>query len=88
LSSVKIMNPHDSQGNQICDSRGDAYPTLRACGGAGYQSGYVFAPMTSYGFDPTASRDVGILFLKEISKTLSNGTCPSHKNGVVIVYER
>lgn len=41
-----------------------------------------------YGFDPTAGRDVGILFLKEISKAITNGTCPSHKNGVVIVYER
>lgn len=38
---VVIMNPSDSQGNQIADSDG-LYPTLRACGGAGYQSGYVF----------------------------------------------
>lgn len=36
-----------------------------------------------YGFDPGASRDVGVLFLPETSKTLSNGSCPGHHNGVV-----
>lgn len=39
----------------------------------------------SYGFDQGASRDVGVLFLPEISKTLSIGSCPGHHNGVVIV---
>lgn len=38
---VVILNPSDSQGNQIADSEG-IYPTLRGCGGAGYQQGYVF----------------------------------------------
>jgi len=38
---VLILNPSDSQGNQIADSNG-IYPTLRGCGGAGYQQGYVF----------------------------------------------
>ena len=38
---VKIMNPTDSQGNQIADSDG-IYPTVRGCGGAGYQQGYCF----------------------------------------------
>lgn len=37
---VKIMNPWDSQGNQIADGR-FVYPNLRGCGGAGYQQGYV-----------------------------------------------
>jgi len=37
-----------------------------------------------FGFDPGASRDVGVLFLKEVSKTISNGTCPGHHNGVVL----
>lgn len=58
-------------------------PTLTASMGLG--GGYV--PMVAYGFDPGASRDVGILFLPETSKTLSNGTCPGHHNGVVIVGE-
>ena len=40
---------------------------------------------TSFGFDPGASRDVGELFIEEVSKTLSNGTCPGHHNGVVRV---
>jgi DNA (cytosine-5)-methyltransferase 1 len=37
-----------------------------------------------FGFDPGASRDVGVLFLEEVSKTISNGTCPGHHNGVVL----
>ena len=37
----------------------------------------------AYGFDPGASRDVGDLFIEEQSKTLTNGTCPGHHNGVV-----
>ena len=37
----------------------------------------------AYGFDPGASRDVGDLWFEEQSKTLTNGTCPGHHNGVV-----
>lgn len=37
----------------------------------------------AYGFDQGASRDVGILFIPEVSKTLTNGTCAGHHNGVV-----
>ena len=37
----------------------------------------------AFGFDQGASRDVGVLFLPETSKTLSNGSCPGHHNGVV-----
>ena len=38
----------------------------------------------SYGFDQGATRDVGALFLEEQSKTITNGSCPGHHNGVVI----
>ena len=38
----------------------------------------------AYGFDQGATRDVGKLFLEEQSKTLTNGTCPGHHNGVVV----
>ena len=38
----------------------------------------------AYGFDPGASRDVGTLFIEECGKTLTNGTCPGHHDGVVI----
>ena len=41
-----------------------------------------------YGFDQGASRDVGDLFIEEISKTITNGTCPDHHNGVVIAMDR
>ena len=39
---------------------------------------------TAYSFDPGASRDVGVLFLEECGKTLTNGTCPGHHDGVVV----
>ena len=39
---------------------------------------------TAYSFDPGASRDVGVLFIEECGKTLTNGTCPGHHDGVVI----
>ena len=38
----------------------------------------------AYGFDQGATRDVGSLFLEEQSKTLTNGSCPGHHNGVCI----
>ena len=37
----------------------------------------------AFGFDQGATRDVGELFLPEVSKTLTNGSCPGHHNGVV-----
>ena len=40
--------------------------------------------LVAYSFDPGASRDVGVLFLEECGKTLTNGTCPGHHDGVVI----
>ena len=42
----------------------------------------------AYGFDPGASRDVGDLFIEEVSKTLANGTCPGHHNGVVYAVDQ
>ena len=36
-----------------------------------------------YGFDPSASRDVGQYFLPDCGNTLVNGTCPGHHNGVM-----
>ena len=39
---------------------------------------------SAYSFDPGASRDVGVLFIEECAKTLTNGTCPGHHDGVVI----
>lgn len=40
--------------------------------------------LIAYGIDQGASRDVGELFLEEKAKTVTNGTCPGHHNGVVI----
>ena len=41
-------------------------------------------PAVAYSFDPGASRDVGVLFIEECAKTLTNGTCPGHHDGVVL----
>lgn len=40
--------------------------------------------LVAYGIDPGAARDVGDLFIKEQSKTITNGSCPGHHNGVVV----
>ena len=44
---VNVLNPSDSQGNQVVDADG-VYPTLRGCGGAGYQQGYAFQHALSF----------------------------------------
>ena len=36
-----------------------------------------------YGFDPSASRDLGQYFLEDCGNTLVNGSCPGHHNGVM-----
>ena len=41
----------------------------------------------TYGFDHGASRDVGVIFLEEVSKTITNGTCPGHHTAVLIIEE-
>ena len=53
--------------------------------GEGVEGASASGGMTSYGFDKGAARDVGRLFIKESSKTLSNGTCPGHHNGVLTI---
>jgi site-specific DNA-cytosine methylase len=64
--------------------------TLKARGGTyggGSETLITEVPITksaAYGFDPGASRDVGKLFIEECGKTLTNGTCPGHHDGVVI----
>ena len=39
--------------------------------------------MTTFGFDPGTDRDVGVLWIKEASKTLTNGSCPGWHNAIV-----
>ena len=55
--------------------REESQPTLVAKG-----PGAVAHP---YGFDPSASRDLGQYFLEDCGNTLVNGTCPGHHNGVM-----
>ena len=47
-----------------------------------------YTALAVYGFDQGATRDVGALFLDGVSKTLANGSCPGHHNGVVIALDR
>ena len=46
----------------------------------------LFQPI-AYGFDQGATRDVGVLFIEEKAKTIANGSCPGHHNGVVLCYD-
>lgn len=39
--TVDVLNPWDSQGNHIAKASSGIYPTVRGCGGAGYQQGYL-----------------------------------------------
>ena len=55
--------------------REESQPTLIAKG-----PGAVAHP---YGFDPSASRDLGQYFLEDCGNTVVNGTCPDHHNGVM-----
>ena len=48
---------------------------------------YLFQPIAS-AFDQGATRDVGKLFIEEKAKTLTNGTCPGHHNGVVVAHKQ
>ena len=41
----------------------------------------------AFGFDQSAVRDMGKLFLPEISKTLTNGSSPGHHNGIVVALD-
>ena len=43
---------------------------------------------SAYGFDPGADRDVGRIFIKDCAKTLTNGSCPGHHNGVLVSEEK
>ena len=79
------LNKDDVQSKAILDPKGIA-PSLYAgeCRGGGGEC-YVMEPAeVAYSFDPGASRDVGVLFIEECGKTLTNGTCPGHHDGVVI----
>jgi DNA (cytosine-5)-methyltransferase 1 len=65
-------------GKSACNVTEESAPTLTCTHGG--------APAVAYGIDQGATRDVGKLFLEEQSKTLTNGTCPGHHNGVVVAY--
>ena len=69
-------------------SDGDVAGTLDASyyKGCGTRNGRerTFVVEKAYGFDPSADRDVGKYFLEDYGNTLFNGTCPGHKNGVLV----
>ena len=58
----------------------DSMPTIVAKG----PGAVAYAKTECYGFDQGATRDVGALFIEDCSKTITNGSCPGHHNGVVI----
>ena len=74
---VNILTPWDSQGNQVADGTGrHIYPTVRGCGGAGYQQGYVLAPVGFDGYNGDLTGDVSATI--GVNCGLSTG-----RNGVI-----
>lgn len=65
--TVVILNPWDSQGNQIANSIG-IYPTIRACGGGGYQQGYLLQRSIDELSDNNGTAD-GKLSSRELLRT-------------------
>ena len=63
-------------GKSACNVTEERAPTLTCTHGG--------EPAVAYSFDPGASRDVGVLFIEECNKTLTNGTCPGHHDGIVV----
>ena len=76
VTPCRILNPGDSQGNQVVDGTGSGvYPTLRGCGGAGYQQGYVLAS----GVDCRNATE-----LPEQNITLQSSCCHNLNSGNVV----
>ena len=76
-------------GKSSVDIHTDRSPTLTTTHYGEPAVAYPSEVVTStYGFDPSADRDVGALFLDECSKTITNGTSPGHHTGVVVALDR
>ena len=96
---VNVLNPWDSQGNQVHDGTGDnVYPTLRGCGGAGYQAGYVLAEAENvaqaYGISSYASNAMmssnphSGIYEADTARTLDlNGGNPACNQGGIAIVE-
>ena len=94
--AVAILNPSDSQGNQVADSDG-IYPTLRGCGGAGYQQGYLFERKNSttvFGISSYNSNSMKSsnphsgIYEAATSRTLdlNGGSSACNQGGMAVVY--
>ena len=86
-----VMHPRDDKAYSINHQGGNVEQIIEE------KVGTLTASMNSsgnnklsvaYGIDQGASRDVGDLFIEECSKTITNGSCPGHHNGVVIAIDR
>ena len=88
-SELVVVPVHD-QATRFSGKRGDKEDGKGNGLGVGKPGEPMYTPTSgdrhavTYGFDQGATRDVGDLFLEETSKTLANGSCPGHHNGVVI----
>ena len=82
-----LTTTHDGAPAVCYGINGDKAGTLdssyyKGCGMRGGVEREVVAQ--AYGFDPSATRDVGQYFLEEKGNVLVNGTCPGPHNGVCI----
>ena len=81
----KGTRPHNTEEAQTWEDA-DVAHTLNAFDMKFAQTPELVVEPVAYGIDQGATRDVGKLFLEETSKTLANGTCPGHHQGVVLAY--
>jgi DNA (cytosine-5)-methyltransferase 1 len=93
---VNVLNPWDSQGNQVHDSTGNnVYPCLRGCGGAGYQAGYVMQA-TAFGISPYHSNCMlsdnphSGIYVADTARTLDAMNCgyPACNQGGIAIVEQ
>lgn len=87
-----VCIPIQDQATRFAGKRGDKFDGKGNGLGVGAERDPMFTltggdrHCVAFGIDQGATRDVGKLFLEETSKTLANGTCPGHHQGVVLAY--
>ena len=85
--SPTLTTTHYGEPAVVYDARGNGDGTVAPTMTGDHQNrvtDYTGVVVSSHGFDPSADRDVGALFLDECSKTITNGTSPGHHTGVVV----
>ena len=87
-SVVNVLTPWDSQGNQVTDGTGNhVYGTLRGCGDAGYQAGYVLAKEKPQAICMATQQGGAEIRTDDKAPTLTAAAGMSGNNQPVVAYE-